>query len=333
MDIAIRFPLATLLTALLAIAVPASGGHAEGSGKVGAVNQDATGTPPGGAMHTLVIGDGVVYREKLQTAAQGSTQILFPDQSTLNLGHNSSVVIDEYVYDPKIGTGSMTASLNRGVMRFVGGQISHTAGITVETPISTLAIRGGVATVVYPITPGLGAGDPNFANAHGELVIGHVGSIVLRNSVSQVVIRPGFATWCSGPDAPIQEPFRISDLVMARITAELTSGPGQKGGAGNIGSPEAFVVRDGIGRVILDDPAHPPGSDPLGLTAIFGGGDSVVRSKSQSNQLKNTAPPPPPVTHAPTITTTTTNTAPPPPPLTNGANTPPPNNPPDDRLR
>jgi hypothetical protein len=292
MDFRARPTLTRLLTLLLSSVVPMTRGHAEGSGKVGAVNPDATGTPPGGASRTLVIGTGVVYKERIQTSPQGSTQILFPDQSTLNLGGNTSIVIDEYVYDPKTGTGSMAATLGKGVMRFVGGQISHTKGITVETSVGNLGIRGGVATVVFPLTANFAAGDPKLAGASGELVIGHVGLIVLKNNVSQVTIRPGFATWVSGPNDPIPEPFRISDLVMAKIVAALTSGPGQKGGAGNIPSPEAFIIRDGIGTVILTDPARPPGSDPLGFTSIFGGGNDIARSKSQSNQIRNGAPPP-----------------------------------------
>lgn len=292
MDFRARPTLTRLLTLLLSSVVPMTRGHAEGSGKVGAVNPDATGTPPGGASRTLVIGTGVVYKEKIQTSPQGSTQILFPDQSTLNLGGNTSIVIDEYVYDPKTGTGSMAATLGRGVMRFVGGQISHTKGITVDTSVGNLGIRGGVATVVFPVTAQFTAGDPKLAGASGELVIGHVGVIVLKNNVSQVTIRPGFATWVSGPNDPIPEPFRISDLVMAKIVAALTSSSGQKGGAGNLPSPEAFILRDGIGTVILTDPARPPGSDPLGFTSIFGGGNDVARSKSQSNQIRNGAPPP-----------------------------------------
>jgi hypothetical protein len=292
MDFRARPTLTRLLTLLLSSVVPMTRGHAEGSGKVGAVNPDATGTPPGGASRTLVIGSGVVYKEKIQTSPQGSTQILFPDQSTLNLGGNTSIVIDEYVYDPKTGTGSMAATLGKGVMRFVGGQISHTKGITIETSAGNLGIRGGVATVVYPVTPQFAAGDPKLAGASGELVIGHVGLIVLKNNVSQVTIRPGFVTWVSGPNDPIPEPFRISDLVMAKIVAALTSGPGQKGGAGNLPSPEAFIIRNGIGTVILTDPARPPGTDPLGFTSIFGGGNDIAKSKSQSNQIRNGAPPP-----------------------------------------
>ena len=287
-----RSNLTRLLTLLLSTVAPMSRGVAENAGKVGAVNQDATGTPPGGTSRTLFIGTGVVYKEKIQTSAQGSTQILFPDQSTLNLGRNSSIVIDEYVYDPKAGTGSMVASLGKGVLRFVGGQISHTTGVTIETPAATLGIRGGVATVAYPITPAFAPSDPNLAGCSGELVIGHVGALTLKNKVSQVTIRPGFASCVSGANVPIPEPFRISDIALAKIVTALTSSPGQTGGAGTTTPPEAIILRNGIGTAILSDPARAPGTDPLGYTSIFGGGNDIARAKSQSNQTKTVSPPP-----------------------------------------
>jgi hypothetical protein len=239
-----------------------------------------------------VVGAGVVYKEKIQTSAQGSTQILFPDQSTLNVGRNSSLVIDEYVYDPKTNRGTMLASLTKGVLRFVGGQISHNDGVTVNTPIAALGIRGGVATVAYPISPQLAASDPNLAGCSGQLVIGHVGTLTLKNKVSEVTIRPGFATCVSGPNVPIAAPFRTSDLVLANVVSTLRSGPGQSGGAST--PPSApFIAASGVGTVILNRPVHPPGTDPLGYTSIFGGGTNVVRSKSQATQLKSGTPPPP----------------------------------------
>ena len=283
--------LTRLLTVLLSTIAPMSRGGAQESGKIAAVNQDATGTPPGGSSHTLVVGSGVVYKEKIQTTAEGSTQLLFPDQSTLNVGRNSSIVIDEYVYDPKTGSGSMLASVRQGALRFVGGQISHTTGVTVNTPVASLGIRGGVATVVYPVTSNLASGDPNLAGCSGQLVIGHVGTLTLKNKVSEVTIRPGFAACVNGANVPIAAPFRISDTVLANVVAALTSGPHQIGGAVTVPA-KAFVVRNGIGTVILRNPAHPPGTDPLGYTSIFGGGNDVVRSKSQSNQTKSVAPPP-----------------------------------------
>jgi hypothetical protein len=284
--------LTRLLTILLSALAPMTRALAENFGKVGAVNQDATGTPPEGSAHTLVVGAGVVYKENIQTTAQGSTQILFPDQSTLNIGRNSSLVIDEYVYDPKTNQGSMLTSLAKGTLRFVGGQISHNDGVVVNTPVAALGIRGGVATVVYPVSPKLAASDPNLAGCSGQMVIGHVGTLTLKNAVSEVTVRPGFAACVNGANIPILAPFRISDIVLANVVSTLRSAPGQSGGAST--PPAApFIASNQIGTAILNRPMHPPGTDPLGYTSIFGGGNDVVRNKSQATQLKSGVAPPP----------------------------------------
>ena len=279
----VRSCMTQLLTVLLSTVAPIARVDAQTAGRIGAVNPDATGTPPGGASRTLAIGGNVVYKEKIQTSSAGSTQVLFPDTSTLNVGPNSTITIDEYIYDPNAGTGKMVASVGKGMLRFVGGQISHTAGITIRTPVSTLGIRGGVVTVLYPIPPGFGAGDPNLANAKGELVIGHVGSTVVTNSTGSVTLRPGYATFITGPNDPIPEPFLISDFLLQQIMAKLTSKPGQSGGAIDLPTDD-MASRQGYGNGNLPNPNNPPGTDPLGYFSIFSAGDTVVKNKSQSDQ-------------------------------------------------
>jgi len=283
--------LTSILTVLLSTTALVTHADAQNSGRVGAVNLDATGTPPGAGSRTLTIGTNVIYKERVQTSSQGSTQIMFPDTSTLNVGRNSSIVIDEYVYDPNAGTGKMVATVSKGVMRFVGGQISHTAGVQVNTPVATLGIRGGVATVVYPIPPGFTGTDPRLAQASGEIVIGHVGSVVIKNNAGSAIVRPGYMTWVSGPNDPIPEPFPIPDALLQKIMANLTSGPGQSGGVRDLPTDQ-MAARLGLGTTIVNDPAKPPGTDPLGYFSIFDGGNAVVKNKSQSNQTNQVNRPP-----------------------------------------
>lgn len=290
--------LASLLTSIAAVGL-FSRADAQNSGRVGAVNLDATGTPPDAASRTLTIGTNVIYKERVQTSSSGSTQIMLPDSSTLNVGRNSNIVIDEYVYDPNGGTGKMVATVAKGVMRFVGGQISHTAGVTVNTPVATLGIRGGVATVVYPIPPGFAGSDPKLAQAKGEIVIGHVGSVVIKNNTGSVIVRPGYMTWVSGPNDPIPEPFPIPDFLLQKIMATLTSGPGQTGGVNDMPTDQ-MAARLGLGTTIVTDPAKPPGTDPLGYFSIFDGGNDVAKNKSQSNQTNQASPPSGPTPTFPT---------------------------------
>src|SRR5215472_11823464 len=63
-----------------------------------AVNPEATGTAPGGAPQRIVLGQDVLFNERIATSAAGQTQILFDDASTLTVGPNSNMVIDQFVY-------------------------------------------------------------------------------------------------------------------------------------------------------------------------------------------------------------------------------------------
>jgi FecR protein len=324
--------LTRLLTVLLAtVASLPQAGAQQNVGKVGAVNPASTGTPPGASSRTLVIGADVLHMERIQTSSAGSTQVVFPDSSTLNVGRDSNIVIDEYVYNPNAGTGSMVASIGKGVMRFVGGQISHTQGMQVKTPVATLGVRGGIVTVVYPLPSSIASLDANIAGCRGQLVIGHFGAITLGNSASSVVVRPGFAACVNSANQPIGEPFRISDAVLQRVMALLTSAPGQTGGAVNPPT-DRMTAREGLGGTILNDPTRPPGSDPLGYTSIYQGGDSLVRNQSQTNQTQNIfvppppppplPPPPPPAAQTPPpVVTTPPPASSPPPPTTGGSGT------------
>ena len=106
------------------------------------------GIPPGALPRRLVLGQDVVFNEQITTEAGGQTQILFVDESTLSVGPNANMVIDQFVYDPNTGAGKFAASLTRGVFRFVGGKLSkQDNAVTMRTPTATIGIRGGVMLV------------------------------------------------------------------------------------------------------------------------------------------------------------------------------------------
>ena len=195
--------------------------QAQAVGTVGAVNQSATSTPPGAATKPLSFGAGVVQRERITTSDSGSAQITFLDKATMSIGRNSSVVIDKFAYDSAAGRGEMAASLSKGVLRFVGGQISHSVGAVVKTPVATIGIRGGVMTLIT----GQGC---------GVMAIGHFGQTTISNNVSsQTISRPGFAVCVGGANDPIPAPTPVQREILDRAITMLTSGPGQNGGAAN----------------------------------------------------------------------------------------------------
>src|SRR5262245_53163841 len=102
-------------------------------GTAGAVNPAAQ-----AGSRILNVGSNIVFRERLQTSPQGSVQVIFVDKTTLNVGPNSNIVIDEFVYNPSSGTGRMTVTLAKGVLRVVGGNVTHTEGATIKTPLASV---------------------------------------------------------------------------------------------------------------------------------------------------------------------------------------------------
>jgi hypothetical protein len=287
--------LARLGALLLSSVAPLTHAEAQNFAKVGAVNPEAMGTPPGGVARVLTIGSSIVVKERVRTTDAGSTQLLFPDQSTLNLGANSDMVIDEYYYNPDAKTGSMVASATKGVLRYVGGQISHSSGVTITTPSAVLGIRGGIATLMLSLSERLAELDPHLDCQQGnELVINHFGSTAIKNNVSQVTLRPGYATVICSANQPIAVPFKVSDALLRQIMRTQTSRTGQNGGFGgrqtNGTAPPIFSPPPGFGTANVPNPGRPPGTDPLGYTSVFSAGGSVSRNKFQTNQVQSVVP-------------------------------------------
>jgi len=80
---------ATKFNVVVIAALLSLGGSAVAQERVGvnsAVNQQATGTPPGAGARPLVIGQDVVFNERIATAAVGQTQLLFLDESSMSIG-------------------------------------------------------------------------------------------------------------------------------------------------------------------------------------------------------------------------------------------------------
>src|SRR5215469_13826330 len=136
------------VTLALAIAVAAlTPAVAQQVGTATAVNPSSEGTPPGGSTTTLTIGARVLHKERIHTSSTGSVQLLFLDKSTLSIAPNTSLVIDEFVYDPASNSGHMLTKLTQGTLQYIGGQLSHQGAVTVETPAAVIGIRGGIGVV------------------------------------------------------------------------------------------------------------------------------------------------------------------------------------------
>lgn len=271
-------------SSLLALIVAAFGqvdrAHAQGAGSVGAVNPEAKGTPPGGGSRTLTLGTSVVRNERLQTSATGSLHVAFNDRTTLNLGPNTNVVIDNYVYDPASGSGTLQASIKSGLMRFVGGQTSHEGTAAVTTPVATIGIRGNMAIIEF---------DPTCGWRITSLA---QGVIAIRNRVSEVLIRrPGYTVCVASADQVLPEPTRASPAMIARAFDATVSRSGQTGGAKRLPT-DAQAARRGIGSGTLPSASGSP-LDGLSILSLQKG---IGRNAAQGRQPRRVLPNKPPAT-------------------------------------
>src|SRR5882724_8308254 len=57
--------------------------------------------------------------ETVKTPRTASTVIRFQDQTQIQVGANSSIVLDKFVYDPASGTGDAAIKFGTGVFRFI----------------------------------------------------------------------------------------------------------------------------------------------------------------------------------------------------------------------
>lgn len=261
-------------TSLVAAAGPA---FSQTVGKTAAVNPAATSSTG----RVLTLGAEIVHKERIRTDNAGSAQILFIDRTTLNIGPNSDVLIDEFVFDPNRSTGKMVVSLAKGLMRFVGGQISHGGNAQVKTPTATIGIRGAVGTFSYnPRT--------KITTATNDC---QLCSIVLYANGLERIIQPG-QTAIVHPNGTV-DVGPTSQQDTDRNLKNTQSKSGQNGGAGNKTLQQAADRGSKLASKI------PPG--PGANQKSFFVNNVFVKDLSQTLQTTTgnssvpVTPPPPPI--------------------------------------
>jgi hypothetical protein len=234
-----RLPAALLAGVVTVIGFAAGAPAQQRVGVSSAVNPQASGTPPGGTTRQLVIGQDVVYNEHITTSGSGQTQLLFVDESSMTIGPNSDLTIDQFVYDPQSGTGKLAMSATRGVLRYVGGKLSkQDQAVTVRTSTATLAVRGGA--FIGRTEPG---GRTEAIFIYGE------GLTVTAANVSETMRRPGYQITVSGPGAAPSSPTPVPPGQLAQLLQQLDGRTGGTGGATIIPTDTA-VAQSGISQTV-----------------------------------------------------------------------------------
>jgi hypothetical protein len=80
-------------------------------------------TPPEKAAHLLKDGDPIFMGDKIETGAEGQLQIQLLDRTFFTLGPLSSIMVDEFIYDPK--NAGAKASVVKGILRTVSSKAAQ----------------------------------------------------------------------------------------------------------------------------------------------------------------------------------------------------------------
>ena len=246
-----------------------------------------------GTTVALHVGDAVFKSDVVQTGANSSCGISFPDGTALNLVANTRMALNDYAFDANSNANNALFTLVEGTFAFVAGKVAHQGDMKITTPVATMGIRGTtgmvqkVATVTavsaantygFLIAPNLddhttGLYDLILTDANGNPVLDQFGNQVVLSTVSL----DGYITYVT-PQGPGQlpllstEPLNNSQYAFEQdMLRELfrTLNPNAFNPNGNNGSsttPPPFELPNPIPQ-LFEDSGKPftfngPGSSP-----------------------------------------------------------------------
>jgi hypothetical protein len=87
-------------------------------------------------------GTEIKTNDKVETK-NGKVKIVFKDNTNVTVTESSSLIIDDFVYDPKSGTGKLGLKAAAGTVRYVSGSIAKDPkNVKINTPTAAIAVRG-----------------------------------------------------------------------------------------------------------------------------------------------------------------------------------------------
>ncbi|MCF8481014.1 MAG: FecR domain-containing protein [Rhodospirillum sp.] len=225
-------------------------------GQVETLSGAVTVLHPDGTRDLLEAGDPIHQDDRIETGGDGSVGVTFVDASTLSLGANGTMVLDQFVFDPASREGQSSVSLLQGVFSFASGAIakSDPDASIITTPVGTIGVRG---------TTGAGQAGPEGTEntlilvldadgTLGEILWSTPGGVSILNQVNQ------FLTTTSAFQAP-RVVVLTSDQASERFGSVLAGLPNPAETRFNFDATLPVGIRNDGGE---DSPAPPEGEGP-----------------------------------------------------------------------
>ena len=141
-----RHHAAIAVASMLALSVLAADPAFAAGPQVGAVSrmQASAEALRDGGIHPLDSGSAVHQGDELRTGKGARLEVRLLDDTTLTLGEDARVVVDDFVFDPGRGVGAVAVDALTGSFRFVTGRLStlRERQVAIRTSFADIGIRG-----------------------------------------------------------------------------------------------------------------------------------------------------------------------------------------------
>ena len=145
--------------------------------------------------------DPVFANELVETGDDSYAGLIFKDETSLAIGPNANVLLDEFVYDADTKVGTMVVTIAKGAMRFVTGKQARQS-YRLRTPVGTIGIRGTIIAVFVnslgQMTVFVQQGIATFTNLAGQTQVLSAGQSLTFSSAT-----PGAPATPTGPPGPL----------------------------------------------------------------------------------------------------------------------------------
>ena len=164
---------------------------------------------------------GIASMDNVRTG-NGRLSVRFLDDSVVSLTERSSIVVDEYIFDPDPSRSRLALNMASGTARFLTGALGriNRENINIRTPVATIAIRGtDFTTHVSEIgeTMVILLPDEN-GDSSGEIVVTSMAGEVVMNE-------PWAATAVTVAETPPTPPVILQNMTMTFLNNLLIVSP------------------------------------------------------------------------------------------------------------
>ena len=230
-----------------------------------------------GEKSVLKKGSDVEFKDNVRTG-DGDVGIKFVDETNVAVSPHSSLIIDEFIYDPNSRSGSkLVMNIALGTVRYASGNIAklNRQNVDIRTPTARIGVRGtAFSMTVDEIGKSLVILLPN--------ADGTVGEIEVESDAGLVILNQAFQATTVGvsegkPSKPVLLDLTLDQINNLKNIQDETSIKG---------SSDIFSISDNINTLI--DQCVEFGTIPFSVIARHGFiAECLLRSAENNNAISS----------------------------------------------